>query len=112
MQIIFQVDKQLKLTNTHEELEELISQRLAPKVKKVLQDFLTDETTAHLRLENSANKKLKLNFSLWLPGKHQLFAETQANTFKAAIVSLRQEVIQQAKSYKGKLQNYSSAKNN
>ena len=84
-------------------LRALVEERLIPKIDKLLSDFPQDEKLATIRIHKRSRFGFKLSFSMILPKKEHIFAETRNERLTAGVVELRQKVLRQVKEYLDKL---------
>lgn len=101
---------QIRMTGTNiaisEGMKRIVGNKLEIKLDKYLQNFAEDMKVAQLTIRIDPKQNFKVKFSMWLPGKEQIFAYSRADDFTAAIVILREELERQILKYKGKLQTY------
>ncbi len=72
---------------------DLVCEKLELKLERLLRDFNEDIKIAHMRIVFGSKAHYNINFPMLLPGKHQLFASTSANSLAKPIVLLRKELI-------------------
>ncbi len=84
--------------------KDIVDDVLGEKIDKLLVDFAEDMKHATVKISKIPSKSLfQLNFNMWLPGKEQIFADSEHEVFMSAVVNLREAVESQIKKYKGKL---------
>ncbi len=86
-----------------DEIRDMVERKLISKVDKLLQDFEEDIKIADISFQRLENEHFKVKFNMWLPGKKHIFAHAQEKNLINSLVELRKDVLDQIKTYKGKL---------
>ena len=83
--------------------ERLVDKLLKVKLEKFLQPFNPDMKEALLRIEKRTRWGYKVNLSMVLPGKKQVFAEEVNDNLRQALTKLRAKISRQVKAYRDKI---------
>lgn len=86
-------------------MEEAIYEKLARYINKLLSGFNFDPDTmmATIRIEKGHRWGFKISWSMTLPKKKHIYAETKDEEFVKATTKLKEEVEKQIRRYKDKV---------
>jgi ribosome-associated translation inhibitor RaiA len=77
---------------------------LIKPLDKLLEDFQEDIKDATINIDYfQKEKKYKINFNMWLPGKKHVFAEESNEVLLSALTDLREDLKRQLKEYKERI---------
>ncbi len=86
-----------------DEIRQLIYNKLAEDLEKMLPELNQEIKTADMRLSKHSRWGYEVNFDLRLPEKEQLYAEVHKRSLKLAMTELREQLEGQIRKYREKL---------
>lgn len=102
---------QVQLIGSNYEIDDktraMVDEVLVQKLDKLLQDMNEDMKHAAIKIEKSnENQEYTVDFDLWLPGKHHVFAQKHNYELSTAFVHLREAVEQQIEKFMEKIKSH------
>lgn len=101
-----QVIIESKDVEINDKTKDLIVEKLGKDLDRLLKNFSEDVKTAEVRVKSGARWGYRISFSMWLPKKEHIFAETKHENLDIAVTRLKDEVQEIIRRYKEKIQDY------